>query len=201
MAKKRKVGNLLALAVLGYLGRQPAHPYELSRTLREHGDDRSIKFNHGSLYMVFQQLTKAGFVTELETSRDGQRPERTVYRLTDEGRAELDDWLQELVEEPEFEYPQFVAALSMIAVLPPSAAVELLRRRLGHLSELRGEEQRLLDKLHRDGIAGLFLVEEDFRLARLDADIAFVRGLIDKILDPDGWGRTWADYHGEAPPR
>ena len=62
---KRKVGNLLALAVLSYLTRGPMHPYELSRTLRDNGDGRSIKFNHGSLYMVVQQLEKAGFVAEL----------------------------------------------------------------------------------------------------------------------------------------
>ena len=63
MASKRKVGNLLALAVLSYLSQQPMHPYELSRTLREHGDERSIKFNHGSLYMVVGQLAKAGYIT------------------------------------------------------------------------------------------------------------------------------------------
>src|SRR5205809_972431 len=56
MANKRKVGNLLALAVLAYLSRAPMHPYELSRTLRDNGDARSIKFNHGSLYMVVQLL-------------------------------------------------------------------------------------------------------------------------------------------------
>ena len=83
MTGKRKVGNLLALAVLSYLSQQPMHPYELGRSLREHGDDRSIKFNHGSLYMVIGQLARAGFITEQETSRAGQRPERTVYALTD----------------------------------------------------------------------------------------------------------------------
>ena len=60
MTQKRKVGNLLALAVMSYLSQQPMHPYELGRTLREHGDERSIKFNHGSLYMVVGQLAKAG---------------------------------------------------------------------------------------------------------------------------------------------
>ena len=60
MANKRKVSNLLALAVLSYLTVKPMHPYELSRTLRDNGDARSIKFNHGSLYMVVQQLAKAG---------------------------------------------------------------------------------------------------------------------------------------------
>src|SRR4051812_17945137 len=98
MATKRAVGNLLALAVLSYLTQRPMHPYELSRALRDNGDARSIKFNHGSLYMVVQQLAKAGFVIEVETTRDGQRPERTVYALTDTGRQELHDWLRELVE-------------------------------------------------------------------------------------------------------
>jgi len=75
---KRKVSNLLALAVLSYLSQRPMHPYELSRTLRDNGDARSIRFNHGSLYMVVQQLEKAGYVAVQETNRAGQRPERTV---------------------------------------------------------------------------------------------------------------------------
>src|SRR6202035_1770371 len=119
MASKRKVGNLLALAVLSYLSQQPMHPYELGRNLREHGDDRSIKFNHGSLYMVVGQLARAGLVTEQETSRGGQRPERTVYAITDAGRAELRDWLAELVGQPRHEFPAFVAALSLISALAP----------------------------------------------------------------------------------
>jgi DNA-binding PadR family transcriptional regulator len=104
MAKTRKVGNLLALGVLAYLTQRPMHPYELSRTLRDNGDARSIKFNHGSLYMVVGQLAKAGFITEQETNREGQRPERTVYAPTDAGRHELRDWLRELVEQPQHEY-------------------------------------------------------------------------------------------------
>jgi len=42
--------------------------------------------------MVVRQLANAGFVAEHETSREGQRPERTVYAITDTGRAELRDW-------------------------------------------------------------------------------------------------------------
>ena len=79
----RKVGNPLALAVMAYLTQGPMHPYELGRLLRNNDDTRSIKFNQGSLYMVVQQLARAGFIVEQETSRDGLRPERTVYALTD----------------------------------------------------------------------------------------------------------------------
>jgi DNA-binding PadR family transcriptional regulator len=159
---------------------------------------RSIKFNHGSLYMVVQQLAKAGFIVEQETSRDGQRPERTVYALTDAGRHELGDWLRELVEVPQHEYPQFVAALSLIAALPPGEVLELLGRRLHRLTERRAEIRGLVDSTLAGGVHPLFLVEEDYRLALLDAESVFVERFIERINRPEtGWGRLWAEHHGE----
>jgi DNA-binding PadR family transcriptional regulator len=198
MAKKRKVGNLLALAVLSYLTQRPMHPYELSRTLRDNNDVRSIKFNHGSLYMVVGQLARAGFIAEQETSREGQRPERTVYALTDAGRHELDDWLRELVEQPQHEYPHFVAALSLIAALPPGEVLTLLRRRLGRLAGQRAEIRGQVDSTVSGGVHPLFVVEEEYRLALLDADSAFTERFINQITNPEtGWGPLWAQFHGE----
>jgi len=201
MAKKRKVSNLLALAVLSYLTARPMHPYELGRTLRDNGDERSIKFNHGSLYMVVAQLAKAGFIAEQETSREGQRPERTVYALTDEGRAELKDWLRELVGEPQFEYPSFVAALSLIAALPPSEVLPLLRHRLGKLGEQRAGIRTLIDGALAQGVPGLFLVEEEYRIALLDAEIVFVERFVGQLTDPDTDWAMWAQYHNESFPQ
>ena len=201
MTKKRAVGNLLALAVLSYLSQRPMHPYELSRTLREHGDARSIKFNHGSLYMVVGQLARAGYITELGTSRAGQRPERTVYALTDAGRAEFRGWLAELVAEPEHEYGHVVAALSLIAALPPGEVVALLRARLGALAAARAEIRGLIDATLGEGVPELFLVEEEYRLALLDAETAFVEDFITKITDPQtGWAPGWAQFHDQASP-
>lgn len=198
MAERRKVGNLLALAVLAYLTQRPMHPYELSRTLRDNGDARSIKFNHGSLYMVVGQLAKAGFIVEQETTREGQRPERTVYALTDTGRHELRDWLRELVAEPQHEYPHFVAALSLIGALPPSEVVALLRQRLDRLAEQRAEIRGLVDITLAGGVHPLFLVEEEYRLALLEAESAFVERFIQRITHPEtGWGPMWAQFHGE----
>jgi DNA-binding PadR family transcriptional regulator len=192
----RRVRNLLALAVLSYLSRQPMHPYELARTLRENDDGRSIKFNHGSLYMVVGQLEKAGFVAAQGSDREGNRPERTVYAITDDGRAELHGWLRELVETPEHEYPSFVAALSLIGALGPDEAVELLGRRLERLAAQRAEIRALIDGTLAAGVHPLFVVEEEYRIAQLDADAVFVRGLIERITDPqDGWGPLWASFH------
>jgi DNA-binding PadR family transcriptional regulator len=193
MPDKRKVSNLLALAVLSYLTMKPMHPYELSRTLRDNGDARSIKFNHGSLYMVVQQLAKAGFIAEQETSREGQRPERTIYAITDAGRREVHDWLSELIGQPEHEYSHFVAALSLVAALPPGEVVPLLRERLEGLAAQRAEIQGMIDSSLSEGVPELFLVEEEYRLALLDAEVSFVERFIAKITDPEtGWGPAWA---------
>ena len=196
MTKGRKVGNLLALAVLAYLSREPMHPYELSRTLRQNDDGRSIRFNHSSLYMVVRQLANAGFIAAQGTSREGQLPERTTYAITDAGRDELLAWMRTLVEEPQHEYPEFVAALSLLAVLPPSEAVDLLRTRLGRIASQRTEIRALIERTLAAGVHPLFQIEEEYRLALLEVESAFVERLIERITDPeDGWAPLWASFH------
>jgi DNA-binding PadR family transcriptional regulator len=198
MAKKRKVGNLLALAVLSYLSRAPMHPYELSRMLRDNDDVRSIKFNQGSLYMVVKQLARAGFIAERETARAGQRPERTVYAITEAGRHEARDWLRELVEVPQYEYPHFVAALSLIAALPPGDVLTLLGSRSRRLAEERAEIREGIDRALAGGLHPLFQVEEEYRLALLDAESSFVEQFIARITDPKtGWGPMWAQFYDQ----
>ena len=186
----------MALAVLSYLSQRPMHPYELGRTLRDHGDARSIKFNQGSLYMVFQQLERAGYVAAQETTRAGHRPERTVYGITDAGRQEMRDWLRELIAEPRHEYPHFVAALSLIGALPPDEVVELLSERADRIAEQRHETRSLIDDALESRVHPLFLVEEDYRLALLDAEAAFIDRFIERITNrTTGWARQWREFH------
>ncbi len=85
MAKRRKVGNLLALSLLNLLMQRPMYPYEMASELRRRGKDQAIKINWGSLYTLVQNLEKYGFIEAMEVVRDGRQPERTTYRITDGG--------------------------------------------------------------------------------------------------------------------
>ena len=126
---------------------------------------------------------------------------RGFLALTDAGRDELRDWLRELVEQPQHEYPAFVAALSLIAALPPGEVLGLLRTRLEGIARQQAEARALIDTSLADGVPGLFLIEEEYRLALLDAESAFVGGLIERIADPGtNWIRSWADFHADQPP-
>ena len=94
----RRRSNPLALAVLACLSERPMHPYEMAATMRTRGQDQSIRLNYGSLYGVVENLLKRGLLEEQEVVREGRRPERTVYRITDEGRAEFSRWIDEFAQ-------------------------------------------------------------------------------------------------------
>jgi DNA-binding PadR family transcriptional regulator len=188
----RKVANPLGLAVLAFLAMGPMHPYELGRRLTETGKDRNIKFNRGSLYMVVEQLRKAGFVQEHEVVRDSQRPERTVYALTPLGRNELHDWMRELLARPQAEFPQFGVALSLLAVLTPAEAAGLLAQRLAALDAGIGEIEDVMRGAADQGVAWIFLIEEEYRKDLVRAERDFVERLIESLNRPD-YVQAWQD--------
>jgi len=192
---RRKVSNPLALAVLAHLVMQPLHPYELGKQLKDTGKDRNIKFNRGSLYMVVEQLRKAGFVAEQETVKDTQRPERTIYALTEAGRAELYDWMRELVRDPVHEYPQFGVALSLISVLDPVEAVELLHTRAEALEKDLEETRGMVAKATGDGVQWIFLVEEEYRMSLLEAELRLVEKLTAELAKTE-YQHLWRRVFG-----
>src|SRR5271166_1889913 len=128
MARRRKVSNLLALALLTLLTERPMYPYEMASQLRERGKDNAIKINWGSFYTVVQNLEKYGFIEAVEVAREGKQPERTTYQITDAGRAELKDWMRELLSVPEREHSSFEAALGESGIVWPDELIGLLQR-------------------------------------------------------------------------
>ena len=74
--------------------------------------------------------------------------------------------------------------------------VELLRRRREHLDAQRTEAQELIERTLAQGVHPLFLIEEEYRLALLDAEAGFVDRFIEQITDPrEGWAPMWAQAH------
>ena len=177
MAQQRKVGNLLALAVLATVIERPMHPYEIASLLRSRGKEDDMDIKWGSLYTVVRNMVKHGFIEVVDTTRAGARPERTVYRITDAGRAELVDWARELVSTPQPEHPKFKAGLSVLAVLGPDDAVALLRQRLTTLEQGTAAVRAMLAQ-HGADVPRLFLIEDEYELAMREAEASWIRALI-----------------------
>jgi DNA-binding PadR family transcriptional regulator len=212
-----RIANPLALAVLALLFERPMHPYEMAATLKERHKEDSIKLRYGSLYTVIEALLARSLIAAKETARAGKRPERTVYILTAAGLDELRDWMRDLLRSPVKEYPQFETALSLLPVLPPDEVVRLLRDRAlqlsgkvwqmeGQLAELAQQDltaiagtQQLPAPLVGKKFPPLFVVECEFRLALIKAELAFVEDLVRRIVE-EGWGpvELWREIQAAA---
>jgi DNA-binding PadR family transcriptional regulator len=179
----RTRSNPLALAVLVQLWERPMHPYEVSMTLRERRKEESVRLNFGSLYSVVESLEKHGLIEAASTERDGNRPTRTVYRITDAGVTEAIDWLTDLVREPAKEFPQFEAALSFLPALAPDDAVRLLRIRAEALRMRLTANDATRAAARAQGLPELFELEAEYEAAMQRAELAFVEDLTGRIVD------------------
>jgi DNA-binding PadR family transcriptional regulator len=175
--------NPLALAVLVCLYEKPMHPYEVAQTLRSRAKQESVRLNYGSLYAVVESLERKGFIKAAGTLREGKRPQRTVYEITEEGSLELTDWLTELLGTPAKEYPAFMAGLSFIPALDPDDALAALRRRAEALT-IKLVAMRSAMKAARDaGLPRLFELESEYEEKVVAAELSFVKGLVEEMAD------------------
>jgi DNA-binding PadR family transcriptional regulator len=216
--QKPRPANPLALAVLALLFERPMHPYEMAATLKHRHKEESIKLRYGSLYTVIDLLLARGLIAAKATAREGKRPERTVYRLTDAGHDELLDWMRDLIRDPVKEYPQFEAGLCLMPVLPPDEATALLSHRAARLAGMIAQLEAQLAAVTQQPMSAiaagedlppalaaveqfppLFTVEAEYRLALLKAEHVFVTELIRRVVE-EGWGpvELWRDVQAAA---
>ncbi|MDG4823763.1 PadR family transcriptional regulator [Asanoa sp. WMMD1127] len=198
----RKMTNLLGLAILATLVERPMHPYEMASLMRARGKEHDMEIKWGSLYRVVESLARHGFVEALPAERQGGRPERTAYRLTEAGRAELVDWTRELVAVPDRRPGPFVAALSVLGVLAPDDVVDQLGAREHRLAADLAEAERAMAG-YAAAVPRLFLVEGEYELAMRRAELAWVRAFRAELVEGKLPGLDeWRTYHetGELPP-
>jgi len=191
--------NPLALAVLVCLYEKPMHPYEVAQTLRQRAKQESVRLNYGSLYAVVEVLEKKGFIKATGTVREGKRPQRTVYEITDVGAREMDDWMTELIGVPAKEYPAFMAGLSFIPSLEPDDALAALRARADALKLKVVAIRSSLKAAHEAGLPRLFELEAEYEEGQLAAELKFVNGLIEEMTAGTLEGLDmWRMFHTEG---
>ncbi len=92
MAKENKS----KYAVLGVLSVCPGSGYDIKKFM-ECSTSNFWSESYGQIYPILKQLADEGLVTCHAEKHEG-RPEKYIYTLTEQGKAELRDWLSESVE-------------------------------------------------------------------------------------------------------
>jgi DNA-binding PadR family transcriptional regulator len=156
----------LAAVVLSLLVEHPMHPYEVTYHFRLRHIEDSVKARTGSLYHTFEQLQRKGLIEPAEVERAGRRPERTVYRITEEGRTALAETVSRLVRDPVNEYTRFEAGLVTIAHLGKEETVRALRERSVLLRARAASHRTILDEHLRQGLPRLWMLVIDHEIDR-----------------------------------
>ncbi|WP_345001293.1 PadR family transcriptional regulator [Tsukamurella soli] len=169
----------LGIAALSLLTERDMHPYEMFQTLMARREDVIVKVRPGSLYHAVNRLAEDELVEAVGTERDGNRPERTTYRITRPGRYALRSRVGDMLANPAREYPAFPVAVSKAHDLPADEVASHLRNR-------RSVLERDVTVL-RDTIAALpdkprvFLLDIEYLAVMREAEIAWVSALLDDI--------------------
>ena len=205
----RRELSSIALIVLGLLDQGPLHPYEILRIMRKHRDDLRVPTSVGSIYHAVERLEREGFVTALATAREGARPERTTYEITDDGRAEHRRRTRELLRAVTPEYPAFDVGLGQADALEAEEVVALLRERLDSVRDEHAAYDAALGSIIERGVPRRYLLDALYELDQRAAQIAWIERTVAEIecgeLDwttkptrPDD-DRTTSHPHDAAP--
>ncbi|MBF4562442.1 PadR family transcriptional regulator [Microbacterium sp. VKM Ac-2870] len=182
----------LGVMVLALLREDDMHPYEMIRLMRHRHDDRILSVTNGTMYHTVARLEKSGLVADIGVDRDGNRPERTTYRLTDAGHAAVVDWVRR--ELPRLDRPtEFRVALAEAHNLARDETIALLSTRLAALARTRDD---LADGIRHaresaapPSVIEQYLIEVDRDRALLAADHDWLAALLERLAHPDFvWG-------------
>jgi DNA-binding PadR family transcriptional regulator len=175
----------VALSVLNLLNERPMHPYEMRMLIRERGHDRAFRIRESSVYDTVSRLADRGYIEPVEVSREGRRPERTVYAITEAGRDELDAWLWELASEPAEEYPSFAAPLMFIYSLGLDRTIAAFTQRAAKIDAQvsASDAYRQAYGTELPDFPRIFAIEEEYAQAMRRAEIAWLRSTIAELRD------------------
>ncbi len=188
----------LGLIVLWQLVGGPKHVYGIQKLLEQQGKDRVVNVRaRASLYQALERLSRLGLVEVQETMRHEGYPERVVYAITDAGREAARAWLREMLRATGEEYPEFVAAVSILFGLDPADARAQLEARADAIANELADAEAQLEGT--PGLPRLFLLEEEYRRAVLKAELSWLRGVIADLRDGRlTWSEEWLAEIAEA---
>ncbi|MDR6971852.1 PadR family transcriptional regulator [Leifsonia shinshuensis] len=171
----------LAVAALALLAEGPSHPYEMYQTLMLRSEDRLVKVRPGSLYHTVDRLARHGLVRVTGTEREGNRPERTTYAITEEGTLALGERIAEIIGTPVNEYPEFPLALGEAHNLPVGSVVALLRKRIGLIRADIAAYDEGIRTIRAKSVPAMYWVDVRYQRAMAEADVATLEALIDDL--------------------
>ena len=136
------------------------------------------------------RLSRLGLITILETAPSDGGPDRTIYKITALGRRAAKEWLCKILTTVGADFPEFPAGVSVMTLLSPRQARELLENRA---EKIRAELAKLDAATRAAGsLPRVFLLEDEYKSKVLTAELHWLDSVIgDLIHGALNWDASW----------
>ncbi len=166
------------LVLLGLLKESPKHGYEIKKKIKEilylfTGVDLK------SIYYPLQILEKKGLVVKRK-NKQGRRPQRLVYELTQKGQDHFDELLKQSFLN--FKRPHFTLDLSLyfLHYMKPGIAKRRLRGRMRILGKVITGLKQMVGSLKKKKLVSLENILEH-NLQMVETESKFLSNLINTL--------------------
>jgi DNA-binding PadR family transcriptional regulator len=122
--------------LLALLAKGPAHGYELKQALEQRFGGVLPPLNAGQIYTTLGRLQRDGLVTDDAVAQNG-RPNKRVYRLTEQGEVELRGWVAEATPGTRLKDDFFIKLVLARAAGIAEPGELIARQRAAYLQALR----------------------------------------------------------------
>jgi DNA-binding PadR family transcriptional regulator len=175
----RSLRTPVTIAVLGLLAEQPRHVYDMRAVMRERGHDQVLRLKNASMYDAVPRLLTERLIEEVETARAGNRPERTVYRITPAGLTRLTEWLRDMLSDPAHDHIAFTTALLFMFALPRAEVIDLVTERAERIDTRIAELDSAIAEFGE--VPAIFLTDQFYGQALRCAERDWLRGFADDL--------------------
>jgi DNA-binding PadR family transcriptional regulator len=174
-------------AILGFLNYKPFSGYDLKKVF-----DVSVRHfwpaDQSQIYRTLARLADRGWV-ELELVEQADRPDRKVYHITGDGRAELNRWLSMPLP---FAHPRHAQLIQVFfsGQLSDGEILAMFEREAGHLrtilesyDQIPGEAQPYVDMVGSPRESFFWMLTLECGIEAFRAQLAWLESVMQRIKD------------------
>ena len=136
----------IRLFILGTLaGTGPLHGHQIRQQAQTDRTETWTDIQVGSVYGALKRLANEDLIREVRTEKIGNRPERTVYEITPEGRRSLAAIHETALRELDRHHDPFDLALAQSRTIPAEHLAQIVENRIAALRVQLAEQRHAAD--------------------------------------------------------
>ncbi len=173
--------NFTKLILLGILFDfpKPIHGYKIKKVINQWAIGEFAEISFGSLYYNLEKMEKEGLL-RCKTEKISERPERTLYQITDLGKKTLIEMVRKnFFEIYPIRYPLDIGLLFMY-ILSKKEIIEAIDKRIQYIEKKNEEHKNLIDMLkEKIPFFSIYIIKHHY--AHWEAEIKWLREFKEEV--------------------